>query len=249
MSQINFLTPFQGNYAYAMLCISGADISSLFRVKDPSSSNPVFYIDASGFSQLIVFTDNIYNSNYNYGTLTYSAGKKLCSELGNAYVYDTSGVVDYTRDPSNVLYTVDNKTIKDDCIRNLAHYLFGTQYGAKILRNRATILSNIDTTITSIFNTNIYGILNYADGMSANHNDASNNIGLHMYNSIIATYPDRMNTLIPSDISNNIFKMPFYSGDKMYMRFSINYPAGQGSIVEKITDPPSRNYQVCLNLI
>ena len=40
-----------------------------------------------------------------------------------------------------------------------------------------------------------------------------------------------------------------YSGDKMYMRFSINYPAGQGSIVEKITDPPSRNYQDCLNLI
>ena len=114
-SQISALTPFSGNYAYAIISVPADDISNIFRIKDPSSSNPIFYIDASGFSQLIVSTDTISNSNNNYGTISFSNGKKISERLSSAYVYGTSnGILDYNLDTSNNPYTVDNKTIKSN---------------------------------------------------------------------------------------------------------------------------------------
>jgi hypothetical protein len=253
-SQISALTPFSGNYAYAIICVRADDISNIFRIKDPSSSNPIFYIDASGFSQLIVSTDTISNSNNNYGTISFSNGKKISERLSHAYVYGTSnGILDYNIDTSNNPYTVDNKTIKSDVLRNLANYLFNTQYGVKILNNYSSILSNMDTLVHSIFtvtdnSTNIYGILNTANGMSAT-NDTINNIGLQIYNAINSAHPDRMNSLVAVDISNNIYKMPLYEGDSIYMILRINYPADQGSIVGKSSAPSPRNYQVRLKLV
>ena len=247
MSQISALTPFSGNYAYAVICIRANDISNLFRIKDPSSSDPIFYIDASGFSQLIVSTDTISNNN-KYGTISFSNGKKISDNLSNAYVYGTSnGIMDYNLDTSNIPYTVDNKTIKTDVLRNLANYLFNTQYGVKILNNYSSILSNIDTLLHSTFtvtdnSTNMYGILNTA-------NDTSNNIGLQIYNAINTAHPDRMNSLVAVDISNNIYKMPLYEGDSIYMIIRMNYPTDQGSIVGKLGSPSPRNYQVRLKLV
>jgi hypothetical protein len=259
MSQISALTPFPGNYAYAVICVSTNDITNLFNIKDPSSSNPVFYIDASGFSQLIVSTNQIYNSVSNYGTLNYSDGKQIRNALGYAYVYNVSGegINNYDKDTSNLPYTVDNKTIINDVIRNLANHLFNTQYAAKIIRNNATIITNIHNTILSLFSqdnsSNIYGVLNTANGMCANDvslNTNGENIGLQMYNAIMETYPERMNlnSLVVTDISNNIYKMPLYSGDNIYMILRMNYAVGQGSIVG-ISDPTSRNYQVCLRMV
>ena len=256
MSQISALTPFSGNYAHAMICISAFDITNIFRVKDPSSSNPVFYVDASGFTQLIVSTDNIYNSVLNHGTLSYSTGKQIRNSLGNAYVYDVSGVLDFDLDPANVPYPVDKKTIKDDVLRNLANYLFKTQYGVKILANHASIWSTMDTTCNSLFTqgnpTNIYGILNNADGLTMD-SISNANIGYKIFDAIQSTYPERLTTLTtstnPNDNgANNIYQMPLYPGDSIYMKLNINYPVGQGSIVG-MSDPPSRNYQVCLRLV
>jgi hypothetical protein len=257
MSQISVLTPFPGSYAYAALCVSANDVTNLFKIKDPSSSNPIFFIDASGFSQLVVSTEQIYNSVSNYGTLSYSSGIQLRNALVNAYVYGVSGdgMKDYNKDPANVPYTVDNKTIKEDTIRNLAHHLFGTQYGAKIFINNANIINNINNTMFSLFSpdnsSNLYGKLSNANGMSAN--DVSSgvlNIGLQFYSAIMEKYPERMDisSLVITDISNNIYKMPLISGDNIYMILRMNYAVGQGSIVEK-PDPPGRNYQVCLKLV
>ena len=254
MPQISALTPFSGDYAYAVICIRANDISNLFRIQDPSSSNPTFYIDASGFSQLIVSTDTISNNNNKYGTISFSNGKKISDNLSNAYVYGTSnGIMDYNLDTSNIPYTVVNKTIKSDVLRNLANYLFNTQYGVKILNNYSSILSNMDTLLHSTFtvtdnSTNMYGILNTANGMSA-ANDTSNNIGLQIYNAINSVHPDRMNSLVAVDISNNVYKMPLYEGDSIYMILRINYPVDQGSIVGKSGTPSPRNYQVRLKLV
>ena len=255
MPQISALTQFSGDYVNAVICIRANDISNLFRIKDPSSSNPpTFYIDASGFSQLIVSTDTISNNNNKYGTISFSDGKKISDNLSNAYVYGTSnGIMDYNLDTSNIPYTVVNKTIKSDVLRNLANYLFNTQYGVKILNNYSSILSNMDTLLHSTFtvtdnSTNMYGILNTANGMSAT-NDTSNNIGLQIYNAINSVHPDRMNSLVAVDISNNIYKMPLYEGDSIYMILRINYPADQGSIVGKSGAPSPRNYQVRLKLV
>lgn len=254
-SQISALTPFSGDYAYAVICVRATDISTIFRIKDPSSANPIFYIDASGFSQLIVSTDTIDNSNNNYGTISFSQNKKISQHLANAYVYGTSnGVMDYKFDVKNIPYKVDNKTIKIDMLRNLANYLFNTQYGMKILQNYSNIVSNLEADIQSIFTTtdnsnNIYGILNSANGMSAAANDTSNNIGLQIYNAIIDSNPSRMNALTAVDISNNIYEMPLYVGDSIYMILNMKYPSNQGSIVGKIGTPSPRNYQIRLKLV
>jgi hypothetical protein len=87
-----------------------------------------------------------------------------------------------------------------------------------------------------------------ANDVSLNTN--GENIGLQMYNAIMETYPERMNlnSLVVTDISNNIYKMPLYSGDNIYMILRMNYAVGQGSIVG-ISDPTSRNYQVCLRMV
>jgi len=263
MSQISALTPFPGNYACAVICISASDIRNIFRIKDMSSSNPTFYVDASGFTQLIVSTDDIYNSVSNKGTLSYSAGKQIRNSLGNSYVYGVSGVLDFNLDTKNVPYAVDNKTLKDDVIRNLAHYLFRTQYGAKILVNHASVLSAMDTTINSLFTqgnpTNIYGVLHNADNitvdLSSNSNIPITNIGYQIFDAIQTIYPERFSqqTFILSTNpidggANNIYQMPLYTGDSIYLKFDINYPVSQGSVVG-MPDPPSRTYQVRLYLL
>jgi hypothetical protein len=58
-----------------------------------------------------------------------------------------------------------------------------------------------------------------------------------------------MNSLVAVDISNNIYKMPLYEGDSIYMILRVNYPADQGSIVGKSGAPSPRNYQVRLKLV
>jgi hypothetical protein len=260
---ISALTPFPGNYAYAVICVSNNEISNVFRVKDPSSSNPTFYVDASGFTQLIVSTDDISNSNLNYGTITFAESNKMNVSLGNAYIYGVSGFLDFNLDTSNIPYKVDNKTIKDDVLRNLANYLFNTQYGVKILTNHASIKSTMNTTINSLFTegnpTNIYGILNNADNitvdLSSNSNIPITNIGYKIFDAIQTIYPERfseqtlsLSTNPIDDGANNIYQMPFYPGDSIYMKLNINYPVGQGSIVG-MPDPPGRNYQVRLLIL
>lgn len=254
-SQLSALTPFNGNFAYAVICIRANDMSNIFRIKDPSSANPTFYVDASGFSQLLVSTNTIDNSNNNYGTISFSDGKKLSDHLADAYVYGSSnGVMDYNLDPASVPYTVDDKTIQIDVLRNLANYLFKTQYGVKILNNFSDILTNINNYIHSIFtvtdnSSNIYGILNAANGLSSSA-DTSQNIGLQMYNAIHSADPNRMNSLVAVDISNNIYNMPLYAGDSIYMILRINYPSGQGSVVGLYGGTPyPRIYQVRLKLV
>lgn len=143
--------------------------------------------------------------------------------------------------------------MKIDILRNLANYLFNTQYGMKILHNYSNIVSNLESDIKSIFTTtdnsnNIYGILNSANGMSA-ANDTSNNIGLQIYNAIIDSNPSRMNALTAVDISNNIYEMPLYVGDSIYMILNMKYPSNQGSIVGKVGTPSPRNYQIRLKLV
>ena len=253
-SQISALTPFSGDYVNAIICIRADDISNIFRIKDPSSSDPIFYIDASGFSQLIVSTNTISNSNNKYGTISFSNDKKISDNLSSAYVYGTSnGIMDYNLDTSNIPYTVDNKTIKTDVLRNLAKFLFNTHYGVKILNNYSTILSNIETLLHSTFTVtnnskNMYGILNNANGMSATYTTRKN-IGLQIYNAINSAHPDRTNSLVAVDISNNVYRMPLYEGDSIYMIIRVKYPIDQGSIVGKSGAPSPRNYQVRLKLV
>ena len=43
--------------------------------------------------------------------------------------------------------------------------------------------------------------------------------------------------------------MPLLSGDSIYIIMRVNYPSGQGMIVGKNTDPPTRSYQVRLLLV
>lgn len=253
--QFSALTPFSGSFANSIISISAEQFSNVFSVKDPSSSIPTFYTNASAFANTLVSTSNIKNANDIYGTLQFSDGKTISNGLGYAYVYETSGsVLDYKYDTSNVHYSVDNKSIRHDALRHLANFLFNTQYGVKIFNNVSPVVSSIENNIIGLFSNdnsnNMYGILNASNGMDA-CNNSINNIGLQIYDAIKATYPSRMNSLVAVDISNNnnIYKMPLLSGDSIYIIMRINYPAGQGMIVGKNTDPPTRSYQVRLLLV
>jgi hypothetical protein len=251
--QFSALTPFSGSFANSIISVSAEQFSNVFSIKDPSSSVPTFYTNPSAFANSLVSTSNIKNINNIYGTLQFSDGKTISNGLGDSFVYETSGnVLDYKYDTSNVAYTVDKKSIRYDALRHLANFLFNTQYGVKIFNNTSNVVASIDNNINALFtndnSNNMYGILNSSNGMDA-CNNSINNIGLQIYNAIQSIYPSRMNSLVAVDISNNIYKMPLLSGDSVYIILRINYPAGQGNIVGKNTDPPTRSYQIRLLLV
>jgi hypothetical protein len=262
MAQISALTPFPGNYANAVICVSNNEISNVFRVKLPIPSRPTFYVDADGFNNLNVSTNTISNSISNFGTITFAQSKKMNVSLGNAYVYGVSGVLDFILDPSNIPYKVDQKTIRDDAIRNLAHYLFKTQYGAKIFVNNTAVWNDIDTKINSLFipgvSGNLYSILNNANDITTPQtqtNVPDTNIGYHIYNAIQTVDPDRFKVsslkLSNNPIdggSNTTYQMPFRTGDSLYIKFNINYSPTQGSVVG-LPDPSGRYYQVRLLIL
>jgi len=245
------LTPFSGYYAYAKINVHASDVRNVFQVKDPSSSNPTFYINPTNFSNLIVSTTDISNSRNNFGTLAYSAGKKLSNSLSSAYVYATTPSVylDYNLDVSNVPYAVDKKTIKHDLLRNLSHKIFNTQYGLKILNNVEQMATDIDNKINSLFATHnsstLFGKLETANGMDANNNSPSN-VGRYIFDSLMYIAPQRFNTLTAYDISSNIYHMPFMAGDSIYFTMNCKYPIQNICNTNEVYPRP---YQIQLKLV
>lgn len=245
---------------------------------DVSDEDMYFFVDADGFKNLIVQTTSCENDNNVIGNLDAVDEKTLEEQICRAWVFDVAGTVpaiDFDRDAGNVLYTVDNKSMIKDLMRDMAHQLFGTQYGVDIFQNEEDLCNNTVANTTALFSTggNIWQALDDASGMNVSQVDPSN-IGQVIFRNIVANDPERLQDIssnFDSDISMNtndnavgsgsgesntemrLYRMPFASGDSLIFHLNYKYHTNQQGVVENTGTATStlddRLYKVILTMI
>jgi hypothetical protein len=183
---------------------------------DVSDEDMYFFVDANGFKNLFVQTTSCENNVGNTGSLALGDEKTLENEICRAWVFDVAGTVpaiDFDKDAGNVLYTVDNKSMIKDLMRDMAHQLFGTQYGVDIFQNEQDLCDNTFANTKALFSAAvgatpggaIWEVLNDASGMNVSQVDPSN-IGQVIFRNIVANDPERLQDIssnFDSDISMN----------------------------------------------
>lgn len=175
---------------------------------DVSDEDMYFFVDADGFKNLIVQTTSCENDNNVIGNLDAVDEETLEEQICRAWVFDVAGTVpaiDFDRDAGNVLYTVDNKSMIKDLMRDMAHQLFKTQYGVDIFQNEQDLCNNTAANTTALFSSAVGGTpagaiwqaLDDASGLNVSQVDPSN-IGQVIFRNIVANRPERL-----ADISSN----------------------------------------------
>lgn len=245
---------------------------------DVSNEDMYFFVDADGFKNLIVQTTSCENDNNVIGNLDAVDEETLEEQICRAWVFDVAGTVpaiDFDRDAGNVLYTVDNKSMIKDLMRDMAHQLFGTQYGVDIFQNEEDLCNNTVANTKALFSTggNIWRALDDASGMNVSQVDPSN-IGQVIFRNIVANDPERLQDIssnFDSDISMNtndnavgsgsgesntemrLYRMPFASGDSLIFHLNYKYHTNQQGVVENTGTATStlddRLYKVILTMI
>lgn len=245
---------------------------------DVSNEDMYFFVDADGFKNLIVQTTSCENDNNVIGNLDAVDEETLEEQICRAWVFDVAGTVpaiDFDRDAGNVLYTVDNKSMIKDLMRDMAHQLFGTQYGVDIFQNEEDLCNNTVANTKALFSTggNIWQALDDASGMNVSQVDPSN-IGQVIFRNIVANDPERLQDIssnFDSDISMNtndnavgsgsgesntemrLYRMPFASGDSLIFHLNYKYHTNQQGVVENTGTATStlddRLYKVILTMI
>jgi hypothetical protein len=245
---------------------------------DVSDEDMYFFVDADGFKNLIVQTTSCENDNNVIGNLDAVDEETLEEQICRAWVFDVAGTVpaiDFDRDAGNVLYTVDNKSMIKDLMRDMAHQLFGTQYGVDIFQNEEDLCNNTVANTKALFSTggNIWQALDDASGMNVSQVDPSN-IGQVIFRNIVANDPERLQDIssnFDSDISMNtndnavgsgsgesntemrLYRMPFASGDSLIFHLNYKYHTNQQGVVENTGTATStlddRLYKVILTMI
>ena len=245
---------------------------------DVSDEDMYFFVDANGFKNLIVQTTSCINDDEVPGTLAAVDAKTLEEQICRAWVSGVAGTpiaTDFDKDPANVLYTVDNKSMIKDLMRDMAHQLFGTQYGVDIFQNEEDLCNNTVANTKALFSTggNIWQALDDASGMNVSQVDPSN-IGQVIFRNIVANDPERLQDIssnFDSDISMNtndnavgsgsgesntemrLYRMPFASGDSLIFHLNYKYHTNQQGVVENTGTATStlddRLYKVILTMI
>ena len=230
---------------------------------DVSDEDMYFFVDADGFKNLIVQTTSCENDNNVIGNLDAVDEETLEEQICRAWVSGVAGTVpaiDFDRDAGNVLYTVDNKSMIKDLMRDMAHQLFGTQYGVDIFQNEQDLCNNTAANTTALFSSAVGGTpagaiwqaLDDASGMNVSQVDPSN-IGQVIFRNIVANDPERLQDIssnFDSDISMNtndnavgsgsgesntemrLYRMPFASGDSLIFHLNYKYHTNQRGVVE-----------------
>ena len=281
--------------ALAELYIDLAEIREVFKyatnaadLTDVSAEDMYFFVDADGFKNLTVQTEDCVNALSNIGTLLPADAQTLGNQICRAWV---SGVqnpeaepssgrlqgVDFEKDPTGTLYTVDNKSMIKDLFRDMAYQLFGTQYGVDIIQNEMDICNNTFANTSALFSEggNIWEALNDANEKSVAQVDASN-IGQVIFRNIVEHKADRLQDICNNDYStvslnlnanetaspsgsdgNNtemrMYRMPFASGDALIFHLNYNYHVDQQGVVESDGTATStlnpRLYKVILRVL
>jgi hypothetical protein len=241
---------------------------------DVSNEDMYFFVDADGFKNLIVQTTSCENDNNVIGNLDAADEETLEDQICRAWVFDVAGTVpaiDFDKDAGNVLYTVDNKSMIKDLMRDMAHQLFGTQYGVDIFQNEQDLCNNTVANTKALFSTggNIWQALDDASGMNVSQVDPSN-IGQVIFRNIVANEPTRLQDIssnFDSDISMNtndnavgsgsgesntemrMYRMPFASGDSLIFHLNYKYDASQSGVVGGSFTLDPRLYKVILTML
>jgi hypothetical protein len=250
--------------AIARLTVDVSSISRVFRLgtnaadlTDVSDEDMHFFVNAQGFANMMCTTNA-----YNVGGVDGTHYGLLVDQICAAYVEETKdGALDYAKDPAGTSYTVDNKPLVKDLLRDLAHQLFSTQYGVDLFQNETDLCDNVYELTSDLLKSggNIYEILEaaneanpekLADGTVA---DASN-VGHVIFKAIMAADNTRV-----ADLSTNyfledsgdvtapgnspgagenednkimrIYRMPFKGGDSISFYINYKYESTQGSII------------------
>jgi hypothetical protein len=241
---------------------------------DVSDEDMYFFVDADGFKNLIVQTTSCVNIDEVPGTLAAEDAETLEDQICRAWVSGVAGTVpaiDFDKDTKNSLYTVDNKSMIKDLIRDMAHQLFGTQYGVDIFQNEMDLCNNTVANTKDLFSTggDIWQALYDASGKSVDQVDASN-IGQVIFRNIVANDKPRLadissnfDSIVYMDTADNagasgssgdntemrMYRMPFASGDSLIFHLNYKYHASQSAVVGDSFTLEDRLYKVILTML
>jgi hypothetical protein len=208
------------------------------------------------------------------GTLAAEDAETLEDQICRAWVSGVAGTVpaiDFDKDTKNSLYTVDNKSMIKDLIRDMAHQLFGTQYGVDIFQNEMDLCNNTVANTKDLLSTggNIWQALYDASGKSVDQVDASN-IGQVIFRNIVANDSARLadissnfDSIVYMDTADNagasgsfgdntemrMYRMPFASGDSLIFHLNYKYHATQSAVVGDSFTLEDRLYKVILTML
>ena len=267
--------------AVAELYCSVAAVREVFKyatnaadLTDISDEDMYFFVSADGFKNLIVQTQACENNDTVNGTLAAGDAETLENQICRAWVSGVAGTTpanDYDKDPANVLYSVDNKSMIKDLLRDMANQLFGTQYGVDIFQNEMDLCNNTVSNTKDLFSTNgdIWQALDDASGLNVSQVDPSN-IGQVIFKNIVANDSNRL-----ADISSNfdsiismntaanaaesgssgdntemrMYRMPFESGDSLIFHLNYKYHASQSAVIGDSFTLDDRLYKVILHMV
>ena len=158
--------------------------------------------------------------------------------LTEAIVYE--GAISYYKRSSDI----QKKQIKYDFIRYLALKIFKSANGADLFRNN----DQVTTSLNNASNFHLRSKLNELQLLGEFDDEYSpNNISRILFRQILSNNPQR---IIPND-NGDWNQMPFYVGDKIYLKLIINPDMNQNNILGNNLIPTinPRSYLVELNIV
>lgn len=236
-------------------------------LSDLSSTDLRFYTNADGFRDVSASNKMATASNYGNSSSLGTFEGTIKSLLSQAAVKETSVGAPpprvYNYNSNGTSYTVDNKSLVKDVMRNLAHEMFNTQYGVDIFNNESDLCGNFHNSVKSLVEDNgtIHNALTAADGV-----DVSNNTLVYkMFKHLVSTFPGRFVDISNSAIFNpnpteagtadagddgSTLKLclPLLVGDTLRFKLTVNYNSTQKTVVGGEEGYPPRVYEVILRL-
>lgn len=258
----------------AHLWVDASSVREVFKfgtnsvdINDVSAEDMYFFVDADGFRDLP--TNTLRADEIDAGSGAGTKSEQFKDLIGHSYVQDSAegSARQYIRDPNNVHYTADNKGLIKDVLRNLAHELFGTQYGVDIFNNETDLCNNMAVRLREKLDTlgSIHTTLKDASGNTSG-NDNAGNIGNIIFKHIVSQAPSRLKDISgnPSDLYTNssatitgqtgdnisirLYRMPLLANDTLRFEISVVYATNQENVVSRATPIPNRYYEVVLHL-
>jgi hypothetical protein len=222
--------------AYAHIWVDASQVRSVFQfatnaadLTDVSDEDLYFYINASAFGD--VSANNVSANTVDAAAGAGSISGSLKEQIGLSYVAEAvkNSARAYTSDPAGAKYVANNKGLIKDMVRDMAHQLFGTQYGVDIFNNETDLCNNTATSLKNLFESaaggGIWTALNAADQIS-NGTDNSANIGFTLLKNIVSSDPERLADLSTNVVGNGT---DIYLSDLSLNHFNNSPGAGSNS--------------------
>jgi hypothetical protein len=271
--------------AYAHIWVDASQVRNVFQfatnaadLTDVSAEDLYFFVDATAFGDISA-NNKSSSSVASAPAANGSVAGILKEQIGMSYVAEATknSARAYNNDPAGVQYAANNKGLIKDLMRDMAHQLFGTQYGVDIFQNEKDLCNNTATSLKNLFDGSaasghgIWTALNTANNVN-NGTDTSANIGFTLLKHIAKHDAGRLADLsgstdiyvsdlslsnaanLPGAGSNSDnsqmrkYKMPLLATDTIRFQLTCNYNADQHLIVEKASALEQRVYEMIIHL-